>query len=604
MRPVGWPRTRRCGHSSARSRRSVISAASRFMWLCTLPITRSSSASASSARSIAPSLQDVALEAARRCGCPGRLRLMLAHLAGEGDHALLIQAVGHGQRLGVVGDGDVLVAALARGLGHLLERGAAVGLGGVHVEVAADVAQFHQFGQAAFVRRLRFRRCSRAAPAESTAGRAPRRLPSSVSPATRESSSTRNRPYSLSLSPILTARVRMATLWSLLPVKYCMAAPKLSGGSARTSTCRPSRPTLALALFSPRASTSSTLRIGDEALERGGGGGSGDQQVEIADGLAAAPQAAGGGDGLDARHLAQHFAEFGGDAFGVAQQIAAGALPVSRDGAQHLLFELGAHARQVAQLLLLAEPLQFVDGADVEVLEDERDALGAEALDLQELERGGREFLRAAASRRSQEPRSAISASTCGQAFADAGNVGDLALGVAQDVDDALRDSLRRRWRRCDSCGCGSRPRRRSPSDRRSPRAGARFPCSPNGLLHPIVSGRIGPFGLAARRLDMHACRRVFSVILLTFFAIPVVMAQSTAFPWWSTRRATAARSRRIRWPRSSAAIWRRRRHRQRWTQTDNCPRNWRRHEWSSTAWRRRCFTSRRVKSIWWCRAD
>ena len=75
-----------------------------------------------------------------------------------------------------------------------------------------------------------------------------------------------------------------------------------------------------------------------------------------------------------------------------------------RDGAQHLLFELGAHARQLAQLLLLAEALQFVDGADVEVLEDQRDALGAEALDLEELERAGREFLPAAgrAARRSR----------------------------------------------------------------------------------------------------------------------------------------------------------------------------------------------------------
>ena len=47
--------------------------------------------------------------------------------------------------------------------------------------------------------------------------------------------------------------------------------------------------------------------------------------------------------------------QFGGHAVGEAQQEAAGALPVLRDGAQHLLFELGAHARQLAQLLLLAE---------------------------------------------------------------------------------------------------------------------------------------------------------------------------------------------------------------------------------------------------------
>src|SRR6185503_1696574 len=51
IRPVGCPSTLMCGHSRARSSRSVISAGSRFMWLCTLPMTRSSSANASSARS-------------------------------------------------------------------------------------------------------------------------------------------------------------------------------------------------------------------------------------------------------------------------------------------------------------------------------------------------------------------------------------------------------------------------------------------------------------------------------------------------------------------------------------------------------------------------
>ena len=100
--------------------------------------------------------------------------------------------------------------------------------------------------------------------------------------------------------------MRMATLWSLLPVKYCMAAPKRLGGSARTSTCRPSRPTLALALFSPRASTSSTRGYATKRVQRAGCGGPGHQQVEIAHRLAPAPQAAGGGDRLDARHLAQH----------------------------------------------------------------------------------------------------------------------------------------------------------------------------------------------------------------------------------------------------------------------------------------------------------
>ena len=74
----------------------------------------------------------------------------------------------------------------------------------------------------------------------------------------------------------------------------------------------------------------------------------------------------------------------------------------------------------------------------MEVFEDERDALGAEALDLEEFERAGREF-------RQQQVAALAGAAFgdlgqhLGQAFADAGNVGDLAVGVAQDIGDTLR---------------------------------------------------------------------------------------------------------------------------------------------------------------------
>ena len=54
----------------------------------------------------------------------------------------------------VVGDRHVGVAALAAGLGHLLERVAAVGEGRVGVEVAADVAELDQVRQLALARRL------------------------------------------------------------------------------------------------------------------------------------------------------------------------------------------------------------------------------------------------------------------------------------------------------------------------------------------------------------------------------------------------------------------------------------------------------------------
>src|SRR2546428_639850 len=49
-----------------------------------------------------------------------------------------------------------------------------------------------------------------------------------------------NTPYSLSRSPLRTAISRTRTLCSLLPVKYCSAAPNASGATTRRSTWSPS----------------------------------------------------------------------------------------------------------------------------------------------------------------------------------------------------------------------------------------------------------------------------------------------------------------------------------------------------------------------------
>src|SRR3954470_23512465 len=79
----------------------------------------------------------------------------------------------------------------------------------------------------------------------------------------------------------------------------------------------------------------------------------------------------------------------------------------------------------------------------MKVLEDERDAFGAEPLDLEKFKRGGR------------EPRQQYFAPLAGasvdqfgedmrQTLADPGNVGDLARGVAQDIDNPLRETLYR----------------------------------------------------------------------------------------------------------------------------------------------------------------
>ena len=81
-----------------------------------------------------------------------------------------VQPADHRHPLRVVGDGDVLQAALLGGGGHLLDRGRAVGPRAVHVQVAADVAQLDQLGQLRRRRPTRTPAGPRAARAESRAG--------------------------------------------------------------------------------------------------------------------------------------------------------------------------------------------------------------------------------------------------------------------------------------------------------------------------------------------------------------------------------------------------------------------------------------------------
>jgi len=88
--------------------------------------------------------------------------------------------------------------------------------------------------------------------------------------------------------------------------------------------------------------------------------------------------------------------------------------------------------------LLIADALQFVDGGDLVVLVDQRDTLRAQALDLEKLQKRGRELRQ---QRIALFKRSALGKfrNHAGQAFAHARNLGDFALGVREDIVHALR---------------------------------------------------------------------------------------------------------------------------------------------------------------------
>ena len=134
------------------------------------------------------------------------------------------------------------------------------------------------FGRRA-LRPVRSRPGFRAARAESSRAPAPGRRLLRFRPPRACRRRARNSPYSLSLRPMRMARCRSATLCSLLPVKYCMAAPKLSCSSARTSTCRPSRPSLHAGFVGAAPEHFVDARMRRHAFERRGRIRAGDEKV-------------------------------------------------------------------------------------------------------------------------------------------------------------------------------------------------------------------------------------------------------------------------------------------------------------------------------------
>ena len=91
---------------------------------------------------------------------------------------------------------------------HRLEVVLAVGLGRVHVQVAAQIGRLRSARAGAARRRRRFRRGARAAPAAPTRGRALRRCLPRCRRRACASSAARNSPYSLSCMPRSSARSR------------------------------------------------------------------------------------------------------------------------------------------------------------------------------------------------------------------------------------------------------------------------------------------------------------------------------------------------------------------------------------------------------------
>src|SRR5262249_17790105 len=114
-----------------------------------------------------------------------------------------------------------------------------------------------------------------------------------------------------------------------------------------------------------------------------------DEEIDVLDGLAAAAEAAAQLDAGDARGVAQGGDDGLADGQGLVQADAPGDLAEELDAFEDLLLRLLAEAPELGHAPVLAGGAEGVEVADLELVINGLDLLGAEALDAHHLQQAG-----------------------------------------------------------------------------------------------------------------------------------------------------------------------------------------------------------------------
>ena len=292
----------------------------------------------------------------------------------------------------MVGDGDVVEAARDGGFGHLADGVAAVGFGGVHVQIAADVAADDELGQRVFGGGFEL------AAVLAQLGRDVVEVERVV-----------DRLFGFGGDDLVVFEAEESVLaegeaaldGALAQGDVVMlgAGEVLQRGAVAGAGEQADVDLQVVA----QGEADLVLAAREELVDEGEGGdvldgrgddvglagGAGDEQVEVADGLAAAAQGAGGGDGLDAGEDADEFADALGVLAGDVDAEARGVLAIVLNAFEELVGKLLAHAGEGQEVAALGGLFEGVDIADAECGVDEGDGLGAHAGKAEQLEHGG-----------------------------------------------------------------------------------------------------------------------------------------------------------------------------------------------------------------------
>ena len=149
---------------------------------------------------------------------------------------------------------------------------------------------------------------------------------------------------------------------------------------------------------------------------------------------------------------AQPFDEVFGDGHGVAHQVSAGVLSALGDGLENELFLFRPHALEAAQGAARGRLFEGVERGDAELAVDQRDGLGADALEAEQFKDRRRELAEQLLVVGGGSGRGNL-ADACGEVPADAGEVQQVGVGHVGDGFGTVGDDL---GAGADTRGCGT----------------------------------------------------------------------------------------------------------------------------------------------------
>src|ERR1700733_4330439 len=363
-----------------------------------------------------------------------------------GDGTLVVEPVGEGQILGMIRDGHILVAARLGGLGHFLNGVAAVGFDGMHVHVALNLRLRDQHGQSMVASQIDL------AEIFAHLGRNVVEIQLGVDFffgfSGDRGSAVEGR------QTVLVQRV--THLEGALAQGYVMGLRSSEILHGRAERFRGQEANIDLHAAA-QVKTDFVVAAGDYVHQRrilsyvgdgplasffSGAGGTGDENVEVANGFATPAQRSGGRNLVDSRIFLEICGEFFGFGLGGVDEEGAADAAIVLDGLEQLGLVLFPHARQLANFSFARQFRDALYVTDFVGAPDQGDGLRPQALNLQQLQHRGMIFLEqfglngefAVAEKFLQVPE---------HAFADAGNRENL-FGIDEKCLDGLRAVLDR----------------------------------------------------------------------------------------------------------------------------------------------------------------